>query len=296
MIDDITNSDAQAVINTAVASAEPNLLEEGGVYSLALPEGGTVQVIDLNPEDRQPVPARKKGTVRVQSGDSFVAYVKKHGHAFSEVYADRVGKKIVGVINSGAPTVASSDDPGSAGWGDHRVEFGVLLTDEWQEWAANDGKMMPQMEFAEFIEDHLSNIQVPASVDMLEIAQSLIASKSVNFESSKRLADGQVNFEYRETQEASAAKGSLDVPTTIKLGLRPFEGAPAYVIDARFRYRINQGNLALSYKLVEPELKIRDAFDALVADITEALDDQLVLDGVPADPQWARQPFQSPSV
>lgn len=298
MTEGIIESDAKAIIDVATTAHEPVELTPGNVYAVPVPQDGEVKLIDLDPEDRLPNPRRKKGTVKVQSGDSLVAYLRKHGHPFSEVYADRVGKRIVGIVNAGAPTpdgAATKSDEANAGWGDHRVEFDVLLTDEWKEWAENDGVLMPQMAFAEFIEDHLSNIQSPPAADMLEIAQSLLAKSSVNFESSKRLATGEVEFEYRETHEAQAAKGSLDVPQTITLGLRPFEGAPAYVIEARFRYRINQGNLALSYKLVEPELKIRDAFDALVADITDALDDKLVLDGVAAPPHQASPVFVVPA-
>lgn len=297
MTEDIRNAtNAQDIIDIATTAAGVPNLELGKVHAVPVPKGGDVKIIDLDPEDRLEHPRRKSGTVKVQSADSLVAYVKKHGHVFSEVYADRVGKRIVGVINAGQRTF---DDGGeaNAGWGDHRVEFDVLLTDSWREWAEHDGQMLPQSQFAEFIEDHLSDISVPAAADMLEIAQSIIATSSVNFESTKRLSTDEAQLEYRETINASAgsppggAKGTLEIPTLITLGLKPFEGAPAYAVDARFRYRINGGNLHMSYKLVEPEEKIRDAFEAVVNDVTENLTDQLVLDGVPAEPRRPQPPF-----
>ena len=277
-------SNAQAIIDVALTASDPKKLDPGAVYSVTEPNGG-VRLIDLATDELAVYPSRKRGTVKVQSADAFVAYLKKHGQSYSEVYADRVGKRIVGVVNASMGTTGDGLDD-YAGWGDHRVEFDVILTDAWKEWLKNDGTLMPQVAFAEFIEDHLSDISVPAAAEMLEIAQSIVATMSVNFESTRKLSTGEAQLEYRETHEAQAAKGTLEIPTTITLGLAPFEGAAAYALDARFRYRINQGNLHLAYKLVDPELKIKDAFDHIVNDITEQLgeDGGLVLDGVPADP------------
>lgn len=282
-------SDAQAIVDAATAAAEAKVLATGEVYALPVPLGGSVKVIDLNPESILENPRRKSGTVKVQSADSLVAYLKKHGDSNSEVYADRVGRKIVGVINA-------DQDGYNAGWRDYRVEFDIHPTDTWLEWMGNNGKMLPQVAFAEFIEDHLSDVSKPAAADMLEIAQSIIAKSSVNFESTRRLSTGAAQLEYRETVEASAgngAKGTLEIPTTITIGIRPFEGAAPYAIDARFRYRINGGDLHLSYKLNDPEEKIRDAFDAVVNDITEQLEEGLVLDGIPAEARRPAPTFQS---
>jgi uncharacterized protein YfdQ (DUF2303 family) len=282
------DNNAQSIIDAATSAAEPNPLEVGKVYAVAVPSNGSVDVIDLDPEDRLGNPRRKSGTVAVQSANSFVAYVGKHGTASSEVYADRIGKKIVGVLNAGTAAPGELLDEGLAGWGDHRVEFDMQFTDEWKAWLENDGKLLPQVAFAEFIEDHQSDINVPGGAEMLEVAQSIIATSSVNFESTKRLSTGEAQLEYREEINGTAGKGTLEIPTIITLGLRPFEGAVAYAIDARFRYRINGGNLHLAYKLVEPEVKIRDAFESVVNDITEQLGEgALVLDGVAAS---ARRP------
>lgn len=42
-------------------------------------------------------------------------------------------------------------------------------------------------------------------------------------------------------------------PENIRLAIRPFRGAERYELDARFRFRINNGQLTMWYDLKRPE-------------------------------------------
>jgi uncharacterized protein YfdQ (DUF2303 family) len=280
-------TDPQPIIDAAVSSTEPHVLATGEVYAIRSKD--SLAIVDLTTDRYRDEPRRKQGHVSVHDGHSLVEYVKKHGTFATEVYCDMLNYQIVAVLNAGYEAVAEDDAVGEAGWGDHRVSFAVARTPAWKEWSGNDGKTMAQVDFAEFIEDHLTDITSPAAADMLEVAQSIQATINTVFESSKRLSSGEAQFEYREEQTASAGKGRLDIPTTIELALKPFEGSPPYKVEAHFRYRINAGRLSMSYKLVKPDDVIRDAFDGVVADVTEALGETgaTVFVGIPAEPRVA---------
>lgn len=268
-------TDAETIARVTMMAAEPKQVREGHQYVLVVPEGADLREVDLTGPDSVDRPNRPRGKVSVHSAASLVDFLKKHGHPKSEVWADRIRHRVVAVINANE---GAGEPPG---WGDHIAVFEVQLTDAWNAWTKHDGQFLSQSEFAEHIEDNLLDIAKPEGAQMLEIAQSISATVGVKFESSKRLSDGERQFEYRETVDAAAGKaGRLEIPSHIELGLRPFEGAPAYKVKARFRYRINGGHLLLAYALERPTDVINEAFDAVVAEIQKAVD-QPVFFGAP---------------
>lgn len=267
MTDHISN--AQAVIDAATRAAKPAELD-GRFFTVVSPDGA-VKVVDLDAErdkaEYAHKPRRKTGDYRVHDAESFVAYLAKHADPDTEVWADAVAAKITGVLD--ANTAA-----GGPRHEEHRVIYGVLLTEAWKTWAKYDGHLLDQQVFAELIEERATDVVTPSGADMLEIAQTFKATIGVNVESSKRLSDGQRQFEYRETVDAKAGKaGRMEIPETFVLGLRPFEGADAFKVTARLRYRLTDGALRIGYKLDRPEDVLREAFLSVVQKVEAGIAD-----------------------
>lgn len=129
---------------------------------------------------------------------------------------------------------------------------------------------MTQADFAEFIEDNAKDIVNPSSAEVLEIAQSLQVKRGVEFESGTRLADGNVQFGYRENTTATAGNvGQLSIPEKITLALRPFKNGEQYAVNAIFRYRLQGSQLTLGYKLQDPEKVIEDAFESVAKEVSD---------------------------
>ena len=161
---------------------------------------------------------------------------------------------------------------GVDGWRRQQVTLRLRKSREWGEWMGVDGKLFTQHEFAEFIEDHLSTIAEPDGAKLLDICQTLQATKGVNFKSQTILASGQRQLRYEETVEAKAGqKGDLMIPDTLTLVVRPFQGSDPVAITARFRFRLNDGALRLGVKLAEPERVLEEAFDRIVADVANGV-------------------------
>lgn len=272
---DAVLTDAQAVIDAAVRSAQPTIVADK-IALVPVPAGGHVEKIDLRaelaPYDERP--ARKRGTFAVHDADSFVAYLSKHALPNTEVWADATAAKVVGVVN------AHSGGKDVAGWGDHRVTFAAAETDAWRAWAARDGQLLSQSDFAELIEERSVDIIRPSAADMLELAQTFEATIGVRFESSKLLSSGERVLEYREQVDAKAGRaGKLEIPKDFELALIPFEGADRFKVTARFRYRITDGALRVGYRLDRPADVKREAFLSVVQSIGERIE-QPVLRGV----------------
>lgn len=249
--------DAQAIADVARQSVRPTPVADG--TSLYITNSG--QVIDLSPTYEQYAehPRRITGTPTVHTHQAFETYIKRHFTDELEVWADDQAQSVVAVFDSHAD---------EAGWGQHRLTLLLRQTVDWITWANQSGSMIKQTDFAEFIEDNIDNIVNPASADMLELAQSFQANSGVTFESSKFLDSGHRQLQYRESVEAKAGRrGQLDIPNHFELALQPYVGLDVYRVKARFRYRINDGDLLLGYKLDRPDDVLRTAFTETVAKI-----------------------------
>jgi uncharacterized protein YfdQ (DUF2303 family) len=275
------DTDAQVIVDTAIAATAPRELSEDALYSVIVPGSGRQQTLDL--ERFQDEPDRTRGTVPVADAPSFIAYYERHAKATEPsnsgsqpfLYAHQDSGTVQAVFND--------DTAGVPGWRDHRVVLTLAATPEWKLWAGKHGTLMSHADFAEHIEDGLSDIETPPAADMLELAQSFQARTKVAFQSGYRTDSGQRALEYVETTTASAGQnGKITIPEQFTIGVAPWEGAPSYRIQARLRYRIENGNLRIGYVLVRPHEVLRAAFTDVIEALAEATGATAVR-GVPAD-------------
>lgn len=254
-------------------------LESGAIYAFMTRSGP--QVVNLTGDEYRDFPRRKQGTVTVADVASFEHYYRKHADEDSEIFADIKATATFGLPCSTVTAVldahrarASLDETSEPRWQQHRLVLKLEATPEWATWTACDRKMMTQALFAEFIEDHIADINAAGpctGADLLEMAQQFQAVNRVQFSSGTRLATGETQFGYTETIEAKAGqRGQITIPGAFELGIRVFDDLDPYKVKARFRYRMNDGALQLGYHLDDPERKVRDAVQLVVAKVSEA--------------------------
>jgi len=271
----VTNTDAnvQPIAALAQSALAPKEVEAGAIYLVATADGD-VRQFDLTGPQYTGQLARKRGRPVVRDAASFLAYWAKHHDDASEVYADVEQLSVTAVLDA-----HSADEPGFA---EHRLTLTLRRTKAWEEWTSLDGKLLTQDQFANFLEDHLPNLVEPDAATMLEIAQSIKATTKAEFQSSSRLQSGERKFVFTEDVKASAgSKGDLSIPEVFKIAVPPFEGADAYSMTARFKYRLDRGELHLGFKLEQPEERAKAAFADVLAAIAEDITVP-VLNGTPA--------------
>ncbi|WP_030344847.1 DUF2303 family protein [Streptomyces sp. NRRL S-1022] len=268
-----TTDNVQAITGLAQQALAPKPVEPGSIYLVATADG-QVQTVDLTGSRYTGRIDRKTGTTTVRDATSFLTYWAKHHDDASEVYSDVEQLTVTAVLNA-----HSTNEPD---FGDHRLVLGLRRTKAWQQWLTLDGRLVGQDEFANFLEDHLPELVTPDAATMLEIAQSIKATTKAEFQSGTRLQSGERKFVFTEDTKATAgAKGDLTIPEVFEIAVPPFEGAAAYKIRCRFRYRIDRGQLALGFKLEQPEERAKAAFADVLKQIAEGIDTQ-VLNGIPA--------------
>lgn len=265
----------QAIIDVAQEADSSEKLELGNVHAFRTRDGG-VELVDLTTEHYRDAPKRKKGTTVVRDAKSFLAYWEKHSDVGSEIYADRDQGKVTGLLDA-----HMADAPR---FGGHRLTLQLKHSEAFTAWSSRSGKLMPQVAFAEFIEDHRADIQSPPAADLLELAQTFQAITKVTFRSGTTLKSGQRQLQYvEETSAAAGAKGNITIPDEFQLGLMVYEGAEvADAVTARLRYRIDgDGRLGLMFILDQLSDVVNAAFEGVIA----ALDEQVevpILRGTPA--------------
>jgi uncharacterized protein YfdQ (DUF2303 family) len=236
----IVRTENDAVIEVAINSTEPNELTPGKIYSLVT-STGNVETIDLSGDQYRDAPKRKTGTVTDIDRALIEAVIDAHGSVV-------------------------------AGWRNHRIRYELRLTRPWETWAAVSGRMLGQVEFAELLEDNLATVARPDAAELLELAQTFTAKTEVNFKSGALLASGARELMYSEDVEASGGRSrKLTIPKEIVLGLSPFEGSSPVAVTARFRYRINDGNLRLGVVLDGMDEHLAAAFNEVVEDLAERI-------------------------
>ena len=276
-----------------------------GLPPLMIKPGGAVESL----ERLLPAPLRKRAAVKLRAVESFVGYVAAHREPGTMLFADftEKGGRVVAVIDYHLPTPAealalspvalgggvdvaelvaapampapATDAGALARWGDHRVVLALESSPEWARWTGNAGKDLPQVQFAEFLEENAPDVVVPAaaakapnSAQMLDVALTLQAKTEVAFSSGVRLSNGQAQLQYHEVINATAgADGKLEVPERFYLSLRPFVGVSAYLVEARLRYRISGGKLTFRYDLARLHRVIEDVCKDTVQQLSEGL-------------------------
>jgi len=271
----------KAVIEAARQGATPHLVERNdgrAVYFVANGVNGAGQFYTVSAEEGLGAPLRKRGTVTVFDAASFNQILADNSDAGDiAIYFDRNPEKpaVVAVLNGNGPK--------GAGWADFRAQISFRPTPQWLKWKEIDGKLMPQPQFAEFIEDNLEDISDPAGGAMLEIVTYLQATRTVNFKSGIRLSSGTIQFQNIEDVDAKVGAGSIAVPETFTLGIAPIFGLASYAVPARFRYRIQDGKLQMGLKLQRVETMMGQIIEDVIAKI-ERGSNISVMDGLPPEP------------
>lgn len=277
-----TIGDIDAALTYAAAHTLPDRVDiAADLVALRVRPGEDWQQIDLR--HLRPAPGRSTGTVLVYDAESFALAVERlaitdiGGGARPKpvVYVDPAANELTAVLN---------DDTATApGWRDHRVALELRRTPEWAAWIAGQD-YGPQRAFAERIEDGMPEIVTPSGAVMLELAQTFHATIDVKFRSGARLADGSTQFLFDEDVKASAGSspGSLTIPELFTIGVAPFVGSDVVAVDARLRYRLRSGDLAIGYFLVRAEAVELDAFGSVVASVRDFLDESVLFLNGPA--------------
>ena len=205
--------------------------------------------------------------VRLDDAASFAAYVNAFKTGNSRLFVSVQRHNMSALLDYHAPSDGKA--AGSPDYLHHVAGYEMPFSEEWTRWTRIDGQPLPQIKFAEFLEENLADIVDPAGASVLEVALNLQSKKKVQFDSGIRLQDGTTQITFREEME-SGGKGALVVPTEFTIAIPVFFGGDRYKIKAFLRYRIEEGRLTFHIALHRKQFMLQDAVQEAAKAVGEA--------------------------
>ncbi|MFT4126268.1 MAG: DUF2303 family protein [Gordonia sp. (in: high G+C Gram-positive bacteria)] len=265
----IQGHDPQKLAEIELAGIQP------GIHVIAATtadRGLQVETIDLRGFIPGVTASAEAGTRLVTDVPSFLAELDRYtlDPSVSTLWGDETRGQVEAVYN----------DHHSAGAGlrDNRLRLELRADTDWQAWHTLSGQYLAQEAFGDAIEELLHTVVEPPQAGLMEVIDSIRATSKGVFESKISRRDGAQKLEFREDVTTSAGRSSqLDVPKTVTLALRPWEGLDTYRVEGWFRLRIANGQLTLAIKLKPTRNVVRQAWADVVSDIEGHLDGKPVL-------------------
>lgn len=213
-------------------------------------------------------PQRIKQVVLLLDGGSFIAYVNRYQTDQTLIFADLKadGASFLAVLDyhGAAPELLPQHIA-------HLARFETVQSPDFKILLAANKTRMTQVDFATWLEDNLRIFTNPAGAALLELVQTLFGKADVRFDAAVRLQSGGGRLHYDEDVELagqnSTRDGTIELPKEITATVPLFEGGAAYVIRARFKYRIEGRKLQLWFEIIALHEIVRHAVLALVKQV-----------------------------
>lgn len=255
-----------------------------------VPQGKRIESLLALQRAANRVPVRRVGTALLSDAASFIAHAQRFGGpATSVIFAD---------TNPRQPSFTAIYDYHAAGtnvtmgtaWCGHRAKYACPLSPAWQAWMGITGKDLSQGDFAQFIEERLLDVVMPATaVDqpavqallelqggrlagpsaLVTLSRGLEISVTSRVKQAVTLETGEIRVTFEE-QHADGAGRPIETPNFFIIGIPVFEGGAPYTLPVRIRYRIREQKVTWSLHVHRADLVFEHAFTELRGTIAQA--------------------------
>lgn len=258
----MSSNEAHTVAELAVrAAGQPaSVKTESGREFLVVPKDFQHQEITLPHSLEVKMPKAIEQSVTLQNADALKQYLNRFKGSNSIMFADIASSRIVGALDYHGPSQGALVK--------HKATLDLPYSEEWKIWSAVDNKLMPQLEFARFIEENAPDVKSPDAATLLEAARDLQARRNVNFIQAVRTDSDNENFEFTDNTEARTKDG-LELPTKFVLSIPVYFGDPDVEVHAFLRWKLEDAKLLLGIKLHRAEHVRQAAFKLIVTDAME---------------------------
>lgn len=258
-----TNKEIYDAVLAGLAAAQVNI-ESGAPFVLT---PNDMKVIDFEQYLQNPNRIRKDiSFVDVQGFTAYFQDFKNGSTPYLFAVSDGRELQVRCIFDYDKPGEATSIQEPQ--WGSHRATMNLTYHPDFAELKVKSDVWHKQEDFALFVEENTHLFKIPAGADMLEIAQTLKGTQSATWKAGSRLANGERAFEYVEEIAGKGIRNDLAIPEYFLFSTPIFEGFEAQDIQAAFRWRLSEGKITFSYRLLSKQQE-RAAIESVKADITK---------------------------
>lgn len=245
-----------------------------------VPEGKKLVSLKQFQDEYRTAPERRKGTASLKDLASFIAHTKRFSDDDSALFANNDPEKpsLTCVFN-----YHRQKHDGDPRFSDHKAYYAFPLSDEWQAWNKKNGSgnRMSQIDFAEFLEDRISDVIQPDPEKMdeklkdfarllggdfaspsklVELSRGLAVHEGAQVKNAYNTSTGEGSIQF-VTEHKDANGQPLKVPNLFLIAIPVFKAGPLYQIAVRLRYRLQAGTIHWFYELYRTDKVFKHAFD-----------------------------------
>lgn len=276
-------NNTQAAIDAGkeIATAQQIAKLHDGIPFLVKSDGGVVvlEALVKMADQRAPQPRELAGRATLRDEAGLIAHMLRFRDGDSALFYD--GEKLLAVYDyhrpmvppaEGQPFITRND---KARWGRHSAVFTPLLSPEWKAWVMGAGKMLGQAEFADFIDEHASDIampndqrpSVPTVADLATMAMTLKVTSQDVCEATINRTTGEYHMVAKSEQQPT---GQTKIPKEFDVEIPIYEGGQKYRFACAVRFRKGADNKPTFGWVVRGADKLlRDAFAEMAARVSD---------------------------
>ncbi|MDX0517378.1 DUF2303 family protein [Sinorhizobium medicae] len=266
-IHDLSDRAGSQIATLSLSTAIPGVPSTIPVF-VDRKSGALSSVSDLFERYREH-PRRKSGTAKVATLESLISLIDRHKTEHSAIFAETNWEKpsITAVFD-----YHEAKNGGLADNGKHRAHYEFPLSEEWKAWGKINGKPLEQVEFAEFIEDHIAELSAPDSMEaedfrgkfgfkvaypneLVALSRGLQVHAETRVKNNVVLQSGEGEITWDE-EHRDAQGNKLTVPGMFILSIAPFFMGATARIPVRLRYRVSGGKVLWICQLYRPDVHI----------------------------------------
>jgi Uncharacterized conserved protein (DUF2303) len=173
-------------------------VQSEAVHYAVVPAGS--QVVNLK-EYQYPhglPPERIVAHPKFDSAMSFCSYVNSFKDERTRIFGTQTAFSFTAMLDYHPAGAGESRKPEFVS---HRATFTMKTSEQWNIWMRFHDKLVPQVDFAEFLEDNRADIIQPDGATLVEIAEDLQAASEVNFASKVNRVNGGAVLSFTENKE-----------------------------------------------------------------------------------------------
>jgi uncharacterized protein YfdQ (DUF2303 family) len=225
--------------------------DKGAPYTVLVDERGAQRVCSLAEYE----PPRKKAQVQFQEQRSFAEYINTYADGSSRVFCDVEKRTFTAILDYHE----SESADGIGRRGEHRAVLTLKFTETMIAWLSLAKEPVLQATFAEFLEDHYSDIEEPDGASVLELAKTLEVKNNVAFKSTQRKSDGGYDLHYEEQVSTRAGvMGTIEMPSRFLLAVQVFQGGRVMELPMRLRFRMHGDKVSFAVTFLGLDRLLRD--------------------------------------
>lgn len=272
----VCNSNLKEAFEAGLAAAQPDTLIHGiFAHHKDIVFTDRREAALRERKDTEPGPKQVAGNIQCFDMDSLLFAIKSHKESRTAIFCDAENYAINAVFDFRERDLAGGQDNG---WCQFTASMKLMQSRKLTEWKRTL-TAMSQVDFANFLEDHLEDVVEPSGTHLLAIATDLEASSSGSFSGRVTLQNGNVALNYTDE-----TKTTVEVPKEIMLGIPLFEHGPRYRLRARLRYQVAQGQVKFRLIFANLEDAIDHEFKGLVETLAKEFPELMVISGRLAHP------------